>query len=171
LFDRHHNRLADTLRLLELIELARADFEHCLIDDAVSAIDRLRLVADHGHGRCPRDAGALEIANGRSPEIVWDAFDAGCLACLAPRGVVVANQLSIPPGEHPRDLRLLAAFDLRDPGALTFQDLARPGCELEFATRGCILRLARLEPKPSPVAEVPRGAIGASAAPTESASR
>src|SRR5881628_2156216 len=108
--DRNHDRLAETLRLLELIELQRADIEHRLIDDAVASINRFGLVADHRHRGRSWHAGALEVADGRSPEIVWDAFDAGCLACLAPRGVVVANQLSIRPAEHPRNHGACPAF-------------------------------------------------------------
>jgi hypothetical protein len=34
--DGDHSRFAETLRLLKLIELARADLEHRLIDDAIT---------------------------------------------------------------------------------------------------------------------------------------
>ncbi len=88
--DRDHNRVAETLLLLELIELAGTDVEHRLINDAIATVDRLGFVADHRHRGRSGHAGALEVADGRSPEIVWDAFDTRGLARRTPYFIVGA---------------------------------------------------------------------------------
>jgi hypothetical protein len=54
-------------------------------------VDRFGLVADHSHRRGSRDAGALEIADRRSAEIVRNPVDADSFAGRTPCAVVGAN--------------------------------------------------------------------------------
>src|SRR5262245_11801416 len=84
-------------------QLLRALSEHRFVHDRVPSVDALGLVPNHLHGRRARDARALEVPDGRPPEVVQDTpWDTGRDAGRPPR---LDEALEPAPGavEHPWD--------------------------------------------------------------------
>jgi hypothetical protein len=126
--------------------------EHRLVGDGISRVDRLGLVADHGHRSRSGYSGPLQIPNGRSTKVMRNlSGDASVPARGKPCSPEIPDGMAIPM-EEPRDHHALGDFKLARHRQLALKDGAQLIGQRELTTFSA-LRLTRLKPQP-PIPQV-----------------